>query len=151
MLRLKTNGSARSGVRLTDRVIIADDNSELASAITYMIEGVGIEADATPDGLTTLQLCRRLRPRVLILDLYMPHMSGLEVLDAIREDPNLRDIYVIMLSGMAGDPRELASLAPLADRHLIKPVSADFLISAIEDGLEQGKTRGGLLGRLQRR
>ncbi|TFH23541.1 MAG: response regulator, partial [Myxococcales bacterium] len=144
------NRSGRSGTHLEDRVIVVDDNPELLGALAHMLKSEGLRVDTAADGLSALKLCRQLRPRVVILDLYMPHMSGLEVLEALREDPDLSSMYVIMLSGMAGERSELASLAPTADEHLIKPVNADRLAEAIEKGLARREPRAGLLGRLER-
>ncbi|MEE8311156.1 MAG: response regulator [Candidatus Binatia bacterium] len=151
MLGHSASRSGRSGMHLEDRVIIADDNPDLLSALAYMLRSDGIEVETAADGLSALQLCRRMRPGVVVLDLYMPHMSGLEVLDALRKDSDLSNVYAIMLSGMAGERSELASLAPKADQHLIKPVDADLLVATIEQGLQRRERRAGLLGRLERR
>lgn len=153
MLKDLANRSDRGRItaNLSDCVVIADDNQELLDAMEHLLSAEGMEVHSASDGLVTLQVCRRLRPRVVVLDLYMPHMSGFEVLTALREDPALRYAYVIVVSGMADGVGELASLAETADRHFIKPLDFDVLITAIEDGLQGGRSRGGLLGRLARR
>lgn len=142
--------TGRMGAHLNDCVVIADDNAELRQSLEFLIKAEDIEVHGADDGLVGLQMCRRLHPRVIILDLYMPHMSGTEVLEALREDQLLRYAYVIMLSGMVGDTAELASLTPGADLHLSKPVESEVLMRAIEKGRSSSKQRGGLLGRLER-
>jgi CheY-like chemotaxis protein len=114
-------------------VLICDDEPSLRELIRISLDGPYrfVEAD---DGESSLELARRERPDVVILDMMMPRRSGLEVLRALRQEEELADIPVIVLTAQPGT-REQA-LREGADIVMVKPVEPEQITAAVEGVLE---------------
>lgn len=122
------------------RVLIADDHPLMRSGITLEINA---EPDmevvaAAQDGQEALELFRKHRPEVSLIDLRMPRMNGLDLITAIRSDfPTAR---MIVLTSSAGDAHALRALRSGAAGYLLKHMLRDELISTIRD-VHNGKRR----------
>lgn len=115
-------------------VLICDDEPSLRELIRISLAGSYefVEAD---DGVESLELARRIRPDVVILDMMMPRMTGLEVLTAIRREKDLADTPVIVLTAQPGT-REQA-LAAGADVVMVKPFEPEEIAAAVEEVLAE--------------
>jgi CheY-like chemotaxis protein len=113
-------------------VLICDDEPSLRELIRISLDGPYrfVEAD---DGETSLELARSVRPDVVILDMMMPRGSGLEVLTAIRQEKDLADTPVIVLTAQPGT-REQALQAG-ADIVMVKPFEPEQIADAVEEVL----------------
>ena len=115
-------------------VLICDDEPSLRELIRISLAGPYefVEAD---DGVESLELARRVRPDVVILDMMMPRMTGLEVLSAIRHEKELADTRVIVLTAQPGT-REQA-LAAGADVVMVKPFEPEQIAAAVQEVLAE--------------
>jgi CheY-like chemotaxis protein len=115
-------------------VLICDDEPSLRELIRISLDGPYrfVEAD---DGEAALELARRERPDVVILDMMMPRRSGLEVLSALRQEPELAAIPVVVLTAQPGT-REQA-LREGADRVMVKPFEPEQITAAVEEVLAE--------------
>ena len=88
-------------------IVVADDDGDLRALIALLLRRDGHTVVETADGVAALQAVRERRPDALVSDIDMPHLSGFEVCRAIRADPQLRDLPVVLVSGsiMPGDDR----------------------------------------------
>jgi len=113
-------------------VLICDDEPSLRELIRISLDGPYrfVEAD---DGEESLELARSVRPDVVILDMMMPRRSGLEVLAAIRQEEELADMSVIVLTAQPAT-REQALRAG-ADIVMVKPFEPERIAAAVEDVL----------------
>ena len=111
-------------------VLICDDEPSLRELIRISLDGPYefVEAD---DGEESLELARRVRPDVVILDMMMPRRSGLEVLSALRQEEELADTRVIVLTAQPAT-REQA-LEGGADVVMVKPFEPEEIASAVEE------------------
>ncbi|MEV7626499.1 response regulator [Actinoplanes sp. NPDC089786] len=111
-------------------ILIAEDNDDVRAVLQRLFDRAGFHVLTAPDGHAALDTARQNRPDVILTDLDMPHLNGLQLCQAIREDPTLADTPVVILSGalQPGDPRT-------ADIHvcgvLLKPFTSDELITAV--------------------
>ena len=114
-------------------VLICDDEPALRELIRVRLEGPYefVEAD---DGEESLALARSVRPDVVILDMMMPRLSGLEVLSALRQEEELADMRVIVLTAQPAT-REQALQAG-ADIVMVKPFEPERIAAAVEEVLE---------------
>jgi len=96
-----------------------------------IVLGDDYEIGEAADGVEALELVRKLRPDVVVLDAMMPGQTGLQVLSEVRRDPGLADTPVIMIT--AWDHVELAAREAGADRFLLKPFAAEELRAAVEE------------------
>ena len=111
-------------------VLICDDEPSLRELIRISLDGPYefVEAD---DGEESLALARRVRPDVMILDMMMPRLSGLEVLSAVRQDDDLAGMRVVVLTAQPGT-REQA-LAAGADLVMVKPFEPEQIAAAVQE------------------
>jgi CheY-like chemotaxis protein len=115
-------------------VLICDDEPSLRELIRISLDGPYdfVEAD---DGVESLELARSVRPDVVILDMMMPRMTGLEVLSAIRQDEGLKDTPVVVLTAQPGT-REQA-LDAGADVVMVKPFEPQQIAAAVQEVLAE--------------
>jgi CheY-like chemotaxis protein len=117
-------------------VLICDDEPSLRELIRVSLVGPYSIAEAN-DGEESLKVARVLHPDVVILDMMMPRVSGLEVLDAIRNDPELSDASVIVLTAQP-EAREEALRAG-ADVVMVKPFEPAEISAAVEEVLASAR------------
>ena len=115
-------------------VLICDDEPSLRELIRVSLDGPYefVEAD---DGEESLELWRRVRPDVVILDMMMPRRSGLEVLNVMRQEEDLTDTRVIVLTAQPGT-REQALRAG-ADVVMVKPFEPEQIAAAVQEVLAE--------------
>lgn len=112
------------------RVLLAEDDGALLELLTEFLELQDLEVTAVMSGDAALEaLAREPRPDLVLLDIRMPGVPGDEVLRRMRADPRLRDIPVVVMTGMR---REDLHLLAMPDELLSKPFDIDALTAAIE-------------------
>ena len=109
-------------------IVVADDNADMRDYLTRLLRLNG-EVLAVPDGQAALEAVRTRKPDLLVTDVMMPGLDGLGLLRAMRADPELRDVPIIMLSARAGEESRVEGLDAGADDYLTKPFSARELIA----------------------
>jgi DNA-binding response OmpR family regulator len=113
-------------------VLICDDEPSLRELIRISLDGPYSFAEAD-DGEKSLEIARRLRPDVVILDMMMPRLSGLEVLSEIRGDQMLAETAVIVLTAQPSTKDE--ALRCGADIVMVKPFEPEAITAAVEEVL----------------
>jgi CheY-like chemotaxis protein len=115
-------------------VLICDDEPSLRELIRVSLDGPYAFAEAN-DGEESLELVRRLRPDVVILDMMMPRRSGLEVLTEMRRDAELAELPVIVLTAQPATREE--ALRTGASLVIVKPFEPDEITAAVEEVLAE--------------
>jgi len=115
-------------------VLICDDEPSLRELIRVSLDGAYSFAEAD-DGEESLEIARRLRPDVVILDMMMPRLNGLEVLTELRRDEGLSATRVIVLTAQPGAREE--ALREGADIVMVKPFEPDEITAAVEEVLAE--------------
>jgi two-component system phosphate regulon response regulator PhoB len=110
-----------------DRVLVVEDDKEEAEKVRRSLEKAGFQAEVCADGPSGLRQVLEHRPVLVVLDLSLPGMDGLELCRKLRADPRGRGIPVIMLTAMGGEPQRVAGLEAGADDYLTKPFSSHEL------------------------
>jgi two-component system cell cycle response regulator DivK len=123
-------------------VLIIEDDVNLRENIEFLLKAERIRTMSASNGMSGLALIRRHRPKVVILDMYLPHMSGFEVLDDIRKDPLLEGIFVIAVTAMASDPDDLRMMKGQADVIMSKPINDAYMLELIEAAFAHNDTTG---------
>jgi PAS domain S-box-containing protein len=122
------------------RVLIADDNRDMRQYVTRLLTG-RYELASVADGIAALDKAREWKPDLILTDLMMPRLDGFGLLRRIREDPDLRETPVIMLSARAGEESRVEGIEAGADDYLVKPFSARELIARVEAHLKMARMR----------
>lgn len=124
---------------MKNTILIADDNPRLVHVLGRLLAGPGTRITLAADGPGVLAAARQKVPDLIILDVKMPGLSGLEVCAALREDPVLRAVPVLMLTGLADPSSELKGLEAGADRYVTKPFEPEYLKAQVESLLKRSR------------
>ena len=124
----------------TVRALVVDDEPSLVRAIVGYLEREGFAVQSAGDGEQALRLARLNPPDVVVLDLMLPGVDGVEVCRALR---TFSDAYVIMLTARADEVDKLIGLSVGADDYLTKPFSPRELVARIRTMLRRPRTVGG--------
>ena len=119
------------------RALIVEDSRTIASIVKHYLQLEGFEVLVAADGVVGLETARRERPRVIVTDLNMPGMSGLDMVRALRADAGTCDIAILMLTSDEGAEIEQQVMAAGADEYILKPVDPQRLaarVRAVVDG-----------------
>lgn len=105
------------------RVLIVDDDAFITRLVRMKVEQLGYEVETAGDGEEGLRKALELHPDLILLDLMMPRMNGLEVCRRLRAEPEGRDVPIVMLTAKAQERDIEAGFAAGATDYLIKPFS----------------------------
>jgi type IV pilus assembly protein PilB len=114
------------------RVLVVDDSSTIASVVKYFLELDGFEVLIASDGLAGLEAARREHPDLIVSDVNMPAMSGLEMVKQLRLDPRMSDIRILLLTSESNVDVETEGLAVGADDFILKPVEPRRLAARVK-------------------
>ena len=119
--------SETQAVFASHRFLVVDDSSDAAHSLALLLENLGADVRTAIDGPTALDELEAYRPSVMLLDIGMPGMDGLEVARRARQRSESRDLTVIALSGWGQDEDRRRSRDAGIDYHMVKPVDVDEL------------------------
>jgi DNA-binding response OmpR family regulator len=134
-----TGGNAASRLR----VLVVDDEEALAQLVGSYLEREGFTVSTAGDGVRAVELARDLDPAVIVLDLMLPTLDGIEACRRIRE---FSDAYIVMLTAKAEEADKIVGLSTGADDYLTKPFSPPELVARIRAMLRRPRTVGGSSG-----
>jgi PAS domain S-box-containing protein len=137
-LRMKSTGKFRAiRPEAKDRpiVLLIEDTRETTALVTDYLQMAGYQVVSARDALTGIDLAKRTRPNIILMDIQLPGIDGLEATRRLRADPELRVLPVIALTALAMPGDRERCLAAGANDYLTKPVSLKKLASLIEQYL----------------
>ncbi len=117
---------------MNHRILLVDDEIDILEFVRYNLVREGYEVYTAQNGAEALETAARCRPHLILLDMMMPVMDGVETCRAIRRDPALRDTMVVFLSVLGEEEQQLAGFDVGADDYLTKPIRMKLLISRIQ-------------------
>src|SRR5262245_50504217 len=120
-------GSPAPGASGQRRVLVVDDYQDLADSLTLMLRALGADARAVYDGESALRSVEDFRPDLILLDLVLPGLTGLDVARALSQWPDLRQTRLLALSGWSHDEARQTSLGAGFHAYLVKPVAIETL------------------------
>jgi DNA-binding response OmpR family regulator len=118
------------------RVLLIEDEPHILLSLEFLLERAGYETASAADGDEGLALAKRLRPNVVVLDIMLPKRNGYEVCRALKADPGLRSIPVIMLSAKGQEVEILKGLELGAAAYVTKPFGNAEILESIRAALE---------------
>ena len=123
------------------RILIVEDHPTMREAMRLVLEGEGFAIEEAADGEAALASIHASPPDLLFLDLNIPGTPGTGVLEAVRSDPSLADVRVIVVTA-AGEESRAEALRLGADEYFTKPFSPTALLQTVERVLAGGATQG---------
>jgi DNA-binding response OmpR family regulator len=116
-------------------VLIADDDESLRRLYVRALERAGFATREAKDGLEALERIESEEIGLVLLDIHMPGLDGVSIVERVRADERTRTLPVILLSARAGEEARVEGLASGADDYLVKPFSARELQARVAPGL----------------
>lgn len=113
-------------------ILVVDDEQDLLDLIEYNLKKEGFNVIKADNGEDGIQLAKEHNPNLVLLDIMMPRMDGIEVCDNIRSDPSLKHIPIIFLTARGDEKTEVEGLNKGGDDYITKPISTTKLISRIK-------------------
>lgn len=117
------------------RILVAEDDLDIARLIQFQLQFHGFTVKMANDGAEAVELARDFQPDLVLLDWMMPKMDGFQALNALKSDPGLRQIPVILMTARAQGHDVEAGLAAGAAAYLVKPFPLEQLITTISEAL----------------
>jgi DNA-binding response OmpR family regulator len=115
------------------KILIADDNENIREALSYLLEDEGYKLWLAKDGADALKQVREVRPDVLLLDIMMPEINGYDVCRTIKNDPDLKKTYIIMLTAKGQVAEQERGKEVGADEYVVKPFSPMEILTKIKN------------------
>ncbi|WP_052672318.1 ATP-binding protein [Aliterella atlantica] len=122
------------------RILLVDDNADMRGYVKRLLSPA-YEVEAVADGEAALIAVRERMPDLVLTDVMMPKLNGFELLQALRNDPDTKELPIILLSARAGEESRIEGLEAGADDYLIKPFSARELLARVRANLEMSHVR----------
>jgi DNA-binding response OmpR family regulator len=113
-------------------ILCADDDEDILSLVSLRLRRAGYKVVQAHDGQQALELARSHRPAVSVLDVMMPRLTGHQVLAAMRDDDELRELKVVLLSARVLEADVERGIESGADAYLAKPFRADELLDQVK-------------------
>ena len=114
-------------------ILVVDDSDIIRRSLTNFFGGYNFEVMTCLNGLEGIQKAQEYIPDLIFLDLMMPNVNGLEMLEVLKADSKLKKIPVIIISGITSRENVLTVIRAGADRIISKPLKKEIIIKTIED------------------
>lgn len=125
---------------MAPKVLIVDDEEHIIELITFNLELKGYEVDSASDGEEALQKFKKIKPDLILLDIMLPKINGIEVCRRIRESEELPDVAIIMLTARGMEKDKVEGLEVGADDYITKPFSIQELMARIKAVMRRWNT-----------
>ncbi|QAU23547.1 diguanylate cyclase [Dyella sp. M7H15-1] len=120
-----------------DRVMIVEDLRELAEHYAYTLQSAGIITDIVTNPMSILSHLNDFRPDLVLMDMYLPDCTGVELASVIRQFENYMSVPIVFLSSERDTAKQLGAIRLGGDDFLTKPIEPEHLISAVQARLER--------------
>lgn len=124
---------------MKELIVVIDDEEDIRELIRYNLSKEGYEVVCAVSGEEGLELIRRRAPNIVILDLMLPGMGGLEVCRQLKADSVLKAIPIVIVSALGDEPDVVSGLELGADDYVSKPFSPRVLLARVKSVLRRGR------------
>lgn len=114
------------------RVLIADDEPNIMVSLEFLMQRSGYEIRTAANGDEALKAAQEFRPHLMLLDVMMPVRNGYEVCQAVRENPGLKGMKIVMLTAKGRELEVTKGLAIGADAYVTKPFATKELLETVK-------------------
>jgi DNA-binding response OmpR family regulator len=114
-------------------ILVVDDEPYILRSVSFVLEREGYEVATASEGESALAKIRELHPQLVFLDIMLPKKNGYEVCAAIKEDPMLADVHVVMLSAKGQQIDRERGLLGGADAYMTKPFSPKEIVEYVQN------------------
>jgi len=119
-------------MQINNRILLVDDENDILEFLSYNLKNEGFEVLTCNDGQTALNIIDDFMPHLIVLDVMMPGMDGIETCEQIRLNPKFNNILITFLTARSEDYSQVAGLEAGADDYINKPIKPKVLVSRVK-------------------
>ncbi len=113
-------------------ILVADDEPHIAHALKFIFKKEAYNVEMAFDGDSALRLIKEHKPKIVFLDLIMPKKNGDEICTAVKADPELQDVYIIVLTAKGQELDKRLSMSAGANEFITKPFSPKEVVKRVK-------------------
>ncbi len=119
------------------KILIADDNNDLLEMLVSRFRAVGFEVVSAQTGTAALEVARREQPELAVLDVMMPELNGFQVCRRLKEDEELGDMPIVLLTAKGTEADQFWGFEVGADLYLTKPIEPGEVVAEVQKLLDR--------------
>ncbi|CAN5388973.1 hypothetical protein BH23BAC2_BH23BAC2_15190 [soil metagenome] len=123
-------------------ILLVDDEPDILEIVEYNLSAEGYKIITADNGAQGVKLAKKKKPHLIILDVMMPEMDGIEACEQIRKVPELHDTIIAFLTARGEDYSQMAGFDAGADDYITKPIKPKVLVSKVKALLRRFKDNG---------
>ncbi len=121
------------------KILLVDDEPDILEIVGYNLEQAGYQVFKAENGKDAVKQAQKVKPHLIIMDVMMPEMDGMEACEKIRENPELKDVIITFLTARSEDYSQVAGFEVGADDYIAKPIKPKLLVSKVKGLLRRLK------------
>jgi len=121
------------------KILLVDDEPDILEIISYSLENAGYKIYTATNGIEAVEKASKIEPHLIILDVMMPEMDGIEACEIIRSNPITKNTLITFLSARGEDYSQIAGFNAGADDYITKPIKPKILLSKVKSLLRRIK------------
>lgn len=121
------------------KILLVDDEPDILEIVGYNLEQAGYQVFKAENGKDAVKQAQKVKPHLIIMDVMMPEMDGMEACERIREIPDLKDTIITFLTARSEDYSQVAGFDVGADDYIAKPIKPKLLVSKVKGLLRRLK------------
>ena len=122
---------------MSNKILLVDDDKDILEILSYNLRKEGFEVEKATDGISALKKAKKFIPDLIILDVMMPNMDGMETCEKLREITDLNEVIITFLTARSEDYSQIAGLDAGADDYISKPIRPKVLVSKVKSLLRR--------------
>jgi two-component system alkaline phosphatase synthesis response regulator PhoP len=126
-------------IKKATKILVVDDEQDILELIRHTLNKEGYEVHVAANGQQAVEKAKKLKPNLILMDVMMPVMDGMEACRQLKEDPETSDLAIIFLTARSEEFAELAGFEAGADDYVAKPVDPAVLAQRIKSLLRRSK------------
>ena len=121
----------------TFKILLVDDEPDILEILSYPLKNEGFQVYTASNGLEAIKLAKDIKPHLIVLDVMMPEMDGIEACEIIRKDTKISNTLITFLSARGEDYSKIAGFNAGADDYITKPIKPKVLVSKVKSLLRR--------------
>jgi len=113
------------------KVLVIDDEPNIVELLVYNLEKEGYKVRSAKDGIEGVKIAKEFKPHLILLDIMMPNIDGVETCRLLRENKDLSQTYILFLTARSEEYSEIAAFSSGADDYIVKPIKPRALMSRV--------------------
>ena len=119
------------------KILLVDDEPDILEILSYPLKSEGFQVHTANNGLEAIKLAKDIQPHLIVLDVMMPEMDGIEACEIIRKDSKISNTLITFLSARGEDYSKIAGFNAGADDYITKPIKPKVLVSKVKSLLRR--------------